>query len=59
MDSKDVKIAELEDEVRKLKAFKEYFDELYGMNLMVKNLHWDGAVEPFDGLYEGACAEME
>lgn len=59
MDSKDVKIAELEEEVRKLKAFKEYFDELYGINLMVKNWHLNGDTEPFDTFYEDACEEME
>lgn len=39
--------------------FKEYFDELYGLNLYVANWHMNGALEPFDNFYESAIDYME
>ena len=45
------------DELDKLRKFKEYFDELYGIGLEVKNWHLNGATEPFDSLYESAIEE--
>ena len=42
----------------KLRAFKSYFDELYGEGLEVANYHLNGALEPFDNFYESALEEM-
>lgn len=46
-------------EVKKLQAFKCYFDELYGKGLEVANWHLNGNTEPFDNFYESALEEME
>ena len=45
-------------EIERLKAFKSYFDELYGKGLDVANWHLNGALEPFDNFYESALQEM-
>lgn len=45
-------------EIERLKAFKSYFDELYGKGLDVENWHLNGALEPFDNFYESALQEM-
>lgn len=45
------------DELEKLRKFKEYFDELYGTGLEVKNWHLNGDTEPFDNFYESAICE--
>lgn len=39
-----------------LKAFKEYFDDMYGKGLEVANFHLNGEFEPFDNFYERACS---
>lgn len=44
-------------EIEKLKAFKLYFDELYGKGLDIANWHLNGALEPFDNFYESALQE--
>ena len=46
-------------EIEKLKAFKSYFDELYGKGLDIATWHLNGALEPFDSFYESALQEME
>lgn len=51
--------AELISEITSLKAFKAYFDELYGTGLDVANWHENGALEPFDSFYDSAVKEME
>lgn len=45
------------NELEKLRKFKEYFDELYGTGLEVKNWHLNGDIEPFDNFYESAICE--
>ena len=45
------------NELDKLRKFKEYFDELYGIGLEVKNWHLNGDTEPFDNFYESAICE--
>ncbi len=44
------------DEVELLRAFKAYFDDLYGEGLEVANFHENGALEPFDNFYMSALA---
>ena len=41
-----------------MKAFKSYFDELYGRGLDVANWHLNGALEPFDNFYKNALQEV-
>ena len=45
---------ELSEENKRLKAFKEYFDGLYGKSLEVANWYLNGALESFDNFYESA-----
>ena len=47
----------LSREIKALRAFKEYWDELYGQGLTVAGWHENGAYEDFDNFYD--CAEME
>lgn len=47
-------IEELTEENRRLKAFKEYFDGLYGKGLGIASWHLNGALEPFDIFYDSA-----
>ena len=42
------------EEVETLKAFKAYFDDMYGKGLEVANWHMNGNLEPFDNFYEKA-----
>lgn len=42
------------DEVKALKYFKEYFDELYGKGLEIANWHLNDELEPFDIFYNSA-----
>ena len=46
-------------EVESLRAFKTYFDGLYGTGLEVANFHENGQLEPFDNFYDSAVEEME
>lgn len=41
-----------------MKAFKSYFDELYGKGLDVANWHLNSELEPFDNFYESALQEV-
>lgn len=41
-------------EIEALKAFKAYFDDLYGKGLEVANWHRNGNLEAFDNFYESA-----
>ncbi len=50
---------ELSEENKRLKAFKEYFDGLYGKSLEVANWHLNGALESFDNFYESAQDVLE
>lgn len=52
-------VARLEQEIKALLAFKEYFSDLYGNGLEVANWHKNGALEPFDNFYESAEDEYE
>ena len=45
-------------EVEKLKKFKYYFDDLYGIGLEVAGWHYNGMLEPFDSFYDSAIEEM-
>lgn len=44
-------------EIKALRAFKDYFDNLYGQGLEVANFHLNGDLEPFDNFYDSAIAE--
>ena len=41
-------------EIETLKAFKAYFDDMYGKGLEAANWHMNGNLEPFDNFYEKA-----
>ena len=45
-------------EVKMLKRFKDYFDDLYGIGLEVAEWHQNGMLEPFDNFYDSAIEEM-
>lgn len=45
-------------EIERLKAFKSYFDELYGKGLDVANWHLNSELEPFDNFFESALQEV-
>lgn len=49
----------LTEENERLRAFKQYFDELYGTYLYIDGWHENGALEPFDNFYESALQEMK
>jgi predicted RNase H-like nuclease (RuvC/YqgF family) len=52
------KIKEQQKEIEKLKAFYDYFSELYGQGLEIANWHQNGELEPFDDFFESAEQEM-
>lgn len=59
MREKTLQITEKQQaEIERLKAFKSYFDELYGKGLDVANWHLNSELEPFDNFYESALKEM-
>lgn len=45
-------------EIEGLRAFKSYFDNLYGEGLDIANWHKNGDLEPFDSFYDSAIEEM-
>lgn len=45
-------------EIERLKAFKSYFDGLYGKGLDVANWHLNSELEPFDNFFESALQEV-
>ena len=47
-----------EKEVERLRAFKSYFDSLYGTGVDIANWHKNGELEPFDNFYDSAIEEM-
>ena len=49
-------LAQLEEknELKSLKEFKSYFEDLYGQGLEVANWHQNGDTEPFDSFFESA-----
>lgn len=56
--NKDLWIEGLENEIKELKAFYDYFSDLYGQGLEVANWHLNGELEPFDNFYDSAKQEM-
>lgn len=52
-------IKDLQVENKKLKLFKKYFDDLWGIGLEIANWHLNGEVESFDNFYESAIEYME
>lgn len=52
-------IKALREENKKLKEFKEYFDDLCGIGLKVANWHMNGELEPFDSFYDSAVEFMK
>ena len=50
---------EFSREIKRLNAFKEYWDELYGTGLEISKWHLNGDTEPFDNFYDAAMEEME
>ena len=46
-----------EKELEALRAFKAYFDSLYGTGLEIANWHYNGTTEPFDNFYDSAMEE--
>ena len=59
MREKTLQITEKQqEEIERLKAFKLYFDELYGKGLDVANWHLNSELEPFDNFYESALQEV-
>lgn len=59
MREKTLQITEKQQaEIERLKAFKSYFDELYGKGLDVANWHLNSELEPFDNFYESALQEV-
>lgn len=47
------------EEVEELKAFKAYFDDMYGKGLEIANWHLNGSLEPFDNFYDNACTKKK
>lgn len=50
---------ELQQEVKRLKKFYDYFRELYGQSLEIAFWHQNGELEPFDNFFESAEQEMD
>lgn len=48
-----------QQEIERLKAFHDYFRELYGEGLEVANWHLNGDLEPFDDIFNSAEEEMD
>lgn len=46
------------EELKQLRAFKKYFDEMFGQGLEVANWHLNGDTEPFDNFHNSACEKM-
>ena len=53
------KASEVAKEIEGLRAFKAYFDDLYGKGLEVANWHLNGELESFDNFFESALAELK
>lgn len=51
--------SKLQNEVDRLRRFKEYWDELYGKGLEVANWHMNGKLEDFDNFYDSAMDEYD
>ncbi|HET6871387.1 MAG TPA: hypothetical protein VFH42_00230 [Sporolactobacillaceae bacterium] len=52
-------VKRLKEENNKLKAFYDYFSELYGQGLEIANWHQNGELEPFDDFFDSAEKEMD
>lgn len=46
-------------ELQALRAFKEYFDSLYGQGLEIENWHLNGKLEPYETFYDSAYEEFQ
>lgn len=53
------KVEQQQQEIERLKAFHDYFRELYGEGLEVANWHLNGDLEPFDDIFNSAEEEMD
>ena len=51
-------ISEVEKELQALRAFKDYFDSLYGQGLEIANWHSNGKLEPYETFYDSAYEEF-
>lgn len=51
--------AHMSEKIKSLQAFKDYFDDLQGLNLEVLGYHDNGDTVPFDDFYQGALSEMD
>ena len=58
-DETNEELVNLRAEIKRLRKFKEYFDDLYGQGLEVKNWHLNGETEPFDNFYELATSSLQ
>lgn len=47
----------IDNELIRLRRFKEYWDELYGKGLEIANWHMNGELEDFDNFYDSAMDE--
>lgn len=47
------------EKIKSLQAFKDYFDDLYGLDLEVSGYHFNGDTVPFDDFYRSALSEMD
>lgn len=56
--NKDIWIETIEKENKKLKAFYDYWSDLYGQGLEIANWHLNGDLEPFDDFFDSAEDEM-
>ena len=53
------KVKQQDKEIKNLKAFYNYFRELYGEGLEIANWHMNDALEPFDNFFDSAEEEMK
>lgn len=49
----------IDNELIRLRRFKEYWDELYGKGLEVANWHMNGELEDLDNFYDSAMDEYD
>lgn len=49
----------IDNELIRLRRFKEYWDELYGKGLEIANWHMNGQLEDFDNFYDSAMDEYD
>lgn len=49
----------VDNELIRLRRFKEYWDELYSKGLEIANWHMNGELESFDNFYDSAMDEYD